>query len=161
MNDPALPIVLNVIIKDDSILMIKRTLGDYIGYFGLPGGKIERIEHLAQAAEREAQEETNLKTKFQKLAGVVSEHLWDDDALKEHFLLFICIMDVINEDDEEIDNELLKWFPVDKLRQFEEQIIPSDMIIIKKFIIEKSVQYMECDMKQQGDKYSVMYTKFD
>ncbi len=136
MNESVVSIVLNVIRKDDKILMIKRTLGDYIGYFGLPGGKIEVTEHLSGSAVREALEETNIKTKFNKMLGMVS----DDDAF--------------------YDEEILKWFPVNNLEKFENEIIPSDLIMIKNFIINKSCNYFECVLRKQDNKYSVVSTKY-
>lgn len=160
MNESVVSIVLNVIRKDDKILMIKRTLGDYIGYFGLPGGKVEVTEHLSGSAVREALEETNIKTKFNKLLGMVSEHLLDEDRLKEHFLLFICDMEMISDDEAFYDEEILKWFPVNNLDKFEGEIIPSDLIMIKNFIINKSCNYFECVLGKKNNKYSIVSTKY-
>ncbi|MDD3625767.1 MAG: NUDIX domain-containing protein [bacterium] len=155
MDDIVRPIVLNVIIKEGKILLIKRTLGDYVDYFGLPGGKIEIAEHLSGSAEREAYEETRLNTKFKSLLGFVSEHLWDEDNLKEHFLLYVCEMELISEDEFDYDDELLEWFSLDKLKDSSEEIIPSDMIMIEHFIQKRDCFFFECDMKKQGNRYSI------
>ncbi|HDS09810.1 MAG TPA: NUDIX hydrolase [Firmicutes bacterium] len=156
MDDIVRPIVLTVLIKENRILMIKRTLGDYVDYFGLPGGKIEIAEHLSGSAEREAYEETRLKTKFSSLLGVVSEHLWDEDNLKEHFLLFVCSMEIISKDEFDYDDELLEWFDLDKLKEASAGIIPSDLIMVKHFLREKDCRFIECDLKKHDNQYKII-----
>ena len=57
MADPALPIALGALVSKNKILLIKRTKGDYVGMWCMPGGKIEKKEHLSESAPREIFEE--------------------------------------------------------------------------------------------------------
>ncbi len=57
MTKPIL-IVNCVIIDDNKILLIKRVKEHYVGYWGMPGGRIEFAEHVEKAAVREFKEET-------------------------------------------------------------------------------------------------------
>ncbi|MCD6094481.1 NUDIX domain-containing protein [bacterium] len=47
MQENPLSVVISALIKNNQILLIKRVRGDYIGLWGLPGGKIEKEEHLS------------------------------------------------------------------------------------------------------------------
>lgn len=44
-------VVIGIITYEDKILMIKRERGDFIGLYGLPGGKVEECEHIDTAIE--------------------------------------------------------------------------------------------------------------
>ena len=46
---------IGVITKQDKVLLIKRERGDFVGLWGLPGGKVEECEHIDKAIEREIQ----------------------------------------------------------------------------------------------------------
>ena len=49
-----------VVLRDNSILLIKRAKEPYKGQWSIPGGKVKWCESLQQAAEREILEETNV-----------------------------------------------------------------------------------------------------
>lgn len=44
-----LNVVVGIIANEDKILLIKRERGDFIGLYGLPGGKVEEYEHIDEA----------------------------------------------------------------------------------------------------------------
>jgi len=62
-----------IITKQNKIVLIKRAKNPYKDNWALPGGFIERGETHIQAAVREAEEETGLKTEITGLVGVYSE----------------------------------------------------------------------------------------
>ncbi|MFA6445801.1 MAG: NUDIX domain-containing protein [Candidatus Paceibacterota bacterium] len=70
------------VIKDNKLLLGKRrsTAGD--GSWGLPGGKLEFMEHLIAGAKRELEEETSL------IADLAFENIVNDpcDVDSTHFL---------------------------------------------------------------------------
>ena len=49
-------VVIGIITYEDKILLIKRERGDFIGLYGLPGGKVEECEHIDTAIQREINE---------------------------------------------------------------------------------------------------------
>ena len=70
------------ILDDNRILLIKR---EDFEVWALPGGGVDAGESLAQAAVREAREETGLEVSLTCLVGVYSRPDWDHG---EHVVLF-------------------------------------------------------------------------
>lgn len=56
------------------VLLGKRKNSYKAGYFGLPGGRVERNEPMLSAIAREVQEETGLQPSNLKFVGVVREN---------------------------------------------------------------------------------------
>ena len=72
MREPSLTV--DVVIKAKSgVVLIRRKNEPYRGKWALPGGFVRYGERVELAAEREAEEETGLRVKLQKLLGVYSE----------------------------------------------------------------------------------------
>jgi 8-oxo-dGTP diphosphatase len=129
MEERSLPVVIVALIHQNRILLIKRSSGDYSGLWGLPGGKIEKDEHLSEAAIREIKEECGIDSEFKKYLGIISEHLIENNNITKHFLLHVCEL-IPNEIRE---NEETKWFELSEIDKIKEQLIPSDFYIIKKW----------------------------
>ena len=62
--------------KDNKILLVKRAIQPWKGYWYLPAGFVENDESPRDAAEREGFEETNLKIKTQNLIDL---YFYKDD----------------------------------------------------------------------------------
>jgi 8-oxo-dGTP diphosphatase len=62
-----------VIRMDGSVVLVKRGREPHKGKWALPGGLVSYGEKVDNAAAREAEEETGLKVKIQKLVGVYSD----------------------------------------------------------------------------------------
>ena len=58
-----------VIIKDDKVLLIKRSFGVFRGYWVLPGGRMEKGEDARTCCIREAKEETGLDVEVLDFIG--------------------------------------------------------------------------------------------
>jgi ADP-ribose pyrophosphatase YjhB (NUDIX family) len=71
------------ILDDNRILLIKR---EDFEVWALPGGGVDAGESLAQAAVREAREETGLRVSLTRLVGVYSRPHWDHGG--DHVVLF-------------------------------------------------------------------------
>ncbi|HHD92259.1 MAG TPA: NUDIX hydrolase [Candidatus Portnoybacteria bacterium] len=148
-----LSIAISVLIKNNQILLIQRIKGDYVGLWGLPGGKIERDEHLSEAAIREIFEESGIKSDFKSYLGLVSEHLVESNRIIQHFLLHICELEpktteiLTNQEGE------LAWFNLDHLQEIKDKIIPSDFLMIEKIVKNQEKNYYNCIIKKEGDNY--------
>ncbi len=148
-----LSVVISALIVDNKILLIKRKRGDYVGYWGLPGGKIEKDEHLSDAAVREIYEESGIKSDFKEHIGFVSEHLVEDGDIIKHFLLHICRLDPMETEIRNSDEGRLEWFSMDSLEQMKNSIIPSDYLMIEKMILNNGSNYYNCILEKIGDEH--------
>jgi ADP-ribose pyrophosphatase YjhB (NUDIX family) len=153
MKELPLSIAISALINDKKILLIKRIKGDYIGLWGLPGGKIEKNEHLSEAAIREIYEESGIISKFKSHLGFVSEHLIEKGSIIQHFLLHIC--ELIPQSIEIKNNQEgnLAWFDLDSINEMKEKIIPSDFLMIEKIIKNKESNYFNCVLEKIDNDY--------
>lgn len=81
-----------IIIKNDSILLIKRKNYPFEGKWALPGGFVEYGETTEEAVIREILEETGLETKINRLSGVYSDPNRDP---RGHTISVVYILDVL------------------------------------------------------------------
>lgn len=147
-------IVNAVIIDDNKILLIRRVKEPYAGYWGMPGGRIEFAEHIEKAAVREFKEETNINTEFEKLCGIASEIVYENNKSKAHFIIFVCKLKHLHTDIIEGKEGKLKWVDINNLDN--EKIIPSDILMIKEFVLkDKKLDIHKIKMKQDGEEYFV------
>lgn len=62
-----------IILKGDKILLLKRTIYPFSGYWVLPGGHVEYGERVEKAIKREMKEELGIGVKIKKLVGIYSD----------------------------------------------------------------------------------------
>lgn len=62
-----------IIYTPDGIVLVRRGREPYKGRWALPGGFVHYGERVEDAAVREAEEETGLRVRLQKLVGVYSD----------------------------------------------------------------------------------------
>ena len=159
------PKILNVVLAGithaDSLLLIKRRKPPYAGHWGLVGGKMEFGESVAQAAEREAREETQLPAKFRRVKGVVNENLIDDGRIVGHFVIFVCQLVADHTDHQASDEGELRWFTRDELAANREHIIPTDYRMIQTMLLrdEGDIPFAEASMREDAGRYEVL--RFD
>ena len=120
---------------------------------GLPGGKIEKNEHLSEAAIREVLEESGIESDFKNYLGLVSEQLVENGIVLQHFLLHICELkpkstSILNDSEGKLD-----WFNLDDLNNLKDKIIPSDFLIIEKIVKNNEKRYYNCILEKKGDNY--------
>lgn len=154
MKEFPLPVAIAAVIKDNKILLHKRIRGDYVGFLGLPGGKIQRGEHPSDTAVREIFEESGIKSAFKNHLGFVSEHLIENGEILHHFLLHICELEPEGTDIKINTKEgSLDWFELNDIQNIKDQIIPSDFLMIKKIVLNKEKNYYICIIEKVGDAH--------
>lgn len=82
-----------VVVKEDSLLMVRRGGDPGRGLWSLPGGHVERGEYISAAVAREVKEETGLDVQAGELIGIF-EIVGD----KNHFVVLDFAADVISGD---------------------------------------------------------------
>lgn len=99
--------VYGLIIKNDSILLIKKKTGPYDGKLDLPGGGFEFGERPEETLKREIKEETGLDVKEYKLFDVDSVRVnwvWDDKKVRGHHIgIFYIIKSYDNDIQKEVE----------------------------------------------------------
>lgn len=152
-NNKPLAVAIAAVTKDEKILLIKRIKGDYIGLWGLPGGKIEINEHFSDAARREILEESGIEAEFQEYVGLVSEHLVEHGKIIQHFLLHVSRLNPNITKISSSSEGILKWFKLDLVTKNKKIIIPSDLLIIERMILSSGKNYRECVIEKRGNEH--------
>jgi 8-oxo-dGTP pyrophosphatase MutT (NUDIX family) len=104
-----------VLSDDDELLVVleKRDRIERPHHLKLPGGMLERGEHLAGGAMREVFEETGIRTRFRGLLGMRHSHRGQFGTSN---IYAVCRLDPLNHDirldGDEIEKAL--WIPVDE-----------------------------------------------
>ncbi len=113
-----------LLIRDDQLLLIKRKYDPDAGRWSIPGGHLELGEKVQDAAIREVHEETGLKTKVSKLAGIIDKIMYDKNGKVEyHYVLINYFVEQIEGDpnqppianDESLD---AKFVPFDDIKNY-------------------------------------------
>jgi ADP-ribose pyrophosphatase YjhB (NUDIX family) len=73
------------IVQGDAVLLVRHRAGPRP--WGLPGGGMARYERLAEAARREAHEETGAAVRIERLLGVYDSF---HDGMSNYIAVFIC-----------------------------------------------------------------------
>jgi 8-oxo-dGTP diphosphatase len=98
------------VVKNGRILLIKRGITPFKGFWCLPGGIVERGEECEKAVEREVREETGVKAQVRKLVGVYSSPKRDPRA----HVVSVCFLlkPVGGREKQTSEASEVKWFPL-------------------------------------------------
>jgi ADP-ribose pyrophosphatase YjhB (NUDIX family) len=131
------------LIHNNNLLLIKRAKGDFANLLGLLGGKIELNEHIGQAAEREILEESGIEARFEAHLGVVSEHIIENGVIAKHLILHVCQLSALTTDILVGQEGVVAWYDLSDLSELKSAIIPSDFLMIEKYVVRKEQGYCE------------------
>ncbi len=154
-----LAVAIAALLQDGKILFIKRVKGSYIGFWGLPGGKIEKNEHVSDAAVREIFEETGIKSTFVSHLGFVSEHLKEENIVHQHFLLHLCELSPQTTTLIPGKEGALQWFSLAELPAMKDKIIPSDYLMVERMVLRREKTYYNCVVEKRGEEHVIQ--RFD
>jgi len=113
-----------MMVRDNHLLLIKRKYNPDAGYWSIPGGHLDLGERVEHAAVREAHEETGLKTKITKLAGIINKIMYDDDGkIEYHYVLINYFVEQIEGDPNQPPNAAddaldAKFVPFDEIKNY-------------------------------------------
>lgn len=95
------------------VLLVKRAVEPFKGYWDIPGGFLESGEHPADGARREAREETGLEIEPAEVLGFFMDVYGPD----EEPTLNICYLARITGGEEMAGSDAaeMRWFPLDQL----------------------------------------------
>lgn len=108
-----------LILKDDKILLVKRT-GKLLegGKWALVGGFVDRDETIEEAIHREVLEETGWKIKNPKLLRIVDNPNRPNEDRQNIAFVYVCeASEQVGKGDWE--NDEMKWFSFDQLPEKE------------------------------------------
>ena len=111
------PAAIAVVIRDQQVLLVKRANPPDAGYWGFPGGKINRGESLQAAAVRELFEETGVRGEaLQIITALDAFSQAPATPATPHFILIAVLCRWISGSPEAGDDALeAQWFTLPKL----------------------------------------------
>lgn len=122
-----------VIVRDNKVLMQKRSFGMWKGYWGLIGGKIDKGETIIHGAVREIMEESGLDVKQLHMLGIYDAK--DRDPEQHGIAIgFLC---ETNDAEPKMSSEAteMKWSGFDEL--------PEKIAFDHKLIIEDAKKFLD------------------
>ncbi len=125
-----------VVRHGNEILLIKRSKPPYVGFWSMPGGKINYGEHPTAAALREVKEETGLICNKLEPRGVFSEVLRLPSGEEQHFIIFVFESTVLSGEVIASAEGELKWFSASRWEELKGEMIPSDWLVVKQLALD-------------------------
>lgn len=128
-------VVLCYIEFEGRILLLRRNNEPYIGYYALPGGKVEEGESIASAAEREVLEETGLSCLDVETIVCCSEVVFDESGREELFKYDMALVRIeVGESAVCASHEgELAWFAREVFLN-SEHVVPTDIDMIERYV---------------------------
>ena len=100
-----------IIVKENKVLLEKRAVEPFKGYWTLPGGKIEFGETAEQAVKREIKEELNVALEIDHFQGYYDEIF---PQLNIHYVALIFVGTITGEIKPNKEVADWKWFPIEE-----------------------------------------------
>lgn len=105
------------VFSDGKLLLCKRLKAPEAGHWSIVGGKVDHMEPAADAARREAEEESGLKIHSARFL-CLSEQLIEAD--RQHWISLIYVTDDFSGEPQLMEPDKLSeigWYPLDDLPQ--------------------------------------------
>jgi len=123
-----LPAVLVAAVREQKILLIKRSKRPYRDYWAMVGGKMLLEETFKDTSLRLIKDKAGIEGEFLSINSVMQEHVRQDKLIKHSFILFFT---KVSADDSNLSSSEageLAWFDLNRLP---EKIVPSDRWLIE------------------------------
>lgn len=116
-----------LIIKDGKIVIIKYLKGNKIGYYDIPGGKIEDGETPEETAIREVKEETGME-----VSNLVKKGIFEVEYLDRKFYFDVFLAKKYEGIPENFEENISEWMEINKLLN-NENILSNILMLDKAF----------------------------
>ncbi len=104
-----------LVTRDGRVLLVKRGIQPYLGYWDIPGGFLEQDEHPEIGAMREVREETGLEIQLTEMFGFYMDRYSYDDT-GDHCLNIYFMAEIVGGQEHPADDAAeLAWFAPDEL----------------------------------------------
>jgi ADP-ribose pyrophosphatase YjhB (NUDIX family) len=113
-----------LLVRDNTLLLVKRKFDPDAGYWSIPGGHLDLGEKVQSAAEREGYEETGFKVKVTKLAGIINKIMYDEKGeIEYHYVLINYFVEQVEGDADQppkADDDAIdaKFVPFEELKNY-------------------------------------------
>jgi 8-oxo-dGTP diphosphatase len=141
------------IVRGDEILLIRRNNYPFVGFWGLPGGKVRPGESMEDTALREAAEETGMGMEFHSFRGTVDARIVEDGEVRNRFVLLVCRLTPGSGEPRAGEEGELRWFRLGELERIRDSMIPDDVHMIEKMILGREGGSFISVMEKNGDDY--------
>lgn len=146
------PVAISIVLKDGKVLFIRRGGKTFSGLLSLPGGKIDFGESIEQAALRELEEETGVRSRFVRHLATIPEHIIEDGKVSKHLMIQLCEMEHIGDVGErEFEPE---WVELEELDSMKGEITPSDYLMIKRILLQGNHRSHFSVIEKSGSDYT-------
>jgi ADP-ribose pyrophosphatase YjhB (NUDIX family) len=103
-----------LIVEDNRLLLIRRTIEPFRGFWDVPGGFLEEGEHPKEGAVRETMEETGLKVRPERFIGIYIDRYCGDGSCTTLNIYYLCSVE--SGEPQPLDEaDKVEWFPIDLL----------------------------------------------
>ncbi|HHW58174.1 MAG TPA: NUDIX domain-containing protein [Clostridia bacterium] len=118
-----------IVIKNNQVLLVRHTYGQFKGKWIIPGGHVEAGENIDDAVLREIKEETSIEARIKNIASIRSMILPDGNT--EIYIVFL--LDYISGTPlpDKIENDAADFFDIDKI------IKDENVVYLSRYLIEK------------------------
>jgi 8-oxo-dGTP diphosphatase len=126
-----------IIVRDEQVLLVRRSNPPMQGEWSIPGGLVETGETTREAIIREVREETGLEIEVVKLAEVFERIVRDPDSrVQYHYVLidYVC-RPTTSEAHAGSDVSEVRWVNTDRLEKL--AVAPETCEVIRKALISR------------------------
>ena len=116
-----------ILIRDNKVLVIKYKTGNKIGYYDIPGGKIEEGETSQEAAIREMKEETGID-----VSNLVKVGILEVEYSERKFYFDMYKSNEFSGEVQDFDSNSTEWIFIDDLLN-KEKILSNILVLNKAF----------------------------
>lgn len=149
-----------IVQHEGKVPLIKFKRNYMAGLWGLPGGKLDDDEHLAEGAARELQEELGITTELEQSLATVDEIAIDKEGAANRFVLLICRMRSVGEVatlKRELPEGTIQWFTPDEIEALKPEMVPSDYHILHKLSGNTEQSLYRSKQEWDGEKLVLKY----